>query len=250
METWKIALIGGGVILLIVLIAVGIYFLTRKEDTTPAPTTSRSPSGTTTSSPSNTTTSSPSGPTSSPSPSGNNTLPPTTSPSPAPEPSRYYLAKQCPEGLQDMGAYGVILKNEEYSRNPFNPGTLDRDDGWRWAHPRLCYGVAEEDQLNKLYGFSKTNTGNLIASGIIQVVEKGKDPFPSGGDHGSGWSWRHPYLQTADKPGNYYPELEGDFKIGMIVKNEDKNKSPFENGDPHNNWWTWQHPWMKLNPTS
>jgi hypothetical protein len=258
METWKIGLIGGGVILLIVLIAVGIYFLTRKEDTTPAPTTSRSPSGTTTSSPSNTTTSSPSGPTSSPSPGGPTTTPrdtlaPTTSPSPAPARPRYYLAKQCPTGFRDRGQYGLLISPNDKSKSPFGLGGthVNQYANWTWAHPKLCFGIATDDQLKDLYGFTEKgfgpdNQANL-QMGIIQSKDTMEnDIFEKGVNHNEGWDWRRPYLQSADKPGTYLLETTGDTKIGIIVHKVNVSESPFDLGGEYNLGWDWSHPYLNL----
>jgi hypothetical protein len=239
METWKIALIGGGVILLIVLIAVGIYFLTRKKDTTPAPTTSRSPSGTTTSSPSGPTTSSPS---------GNNTLPPTTSPSPAPEPSRYYLAKECPTGFRDKGEYGLIIGDT----NLFNKGA-NYWGPWWWHHPRICYGVPTEEQKSKLYTFSKIEkTPRTEVGVIIPKTEVSRRIFKTGSQFNEDWDWSHPFLVTADKvdEDTYYltkEQSENDIKIGMLLRNSDSYLSDFDLGATltDGSIWNWSHPFLK-----
>jgi hypothetical protein len=157
---------------------------------------------------------------------------------------RYYLARQCPDYLTNKGYYGVLLKNSDYIRNPFNNGG-GYNEHWTWTHPYVCYGTANSSDLPKLYNFTNKPTG--LQSGIIMRNDVyGASPFAGGIPYNSAWTWAHPYLQTADKPDGYYLNEQGTMQTGLIINNNSTGITPFAGGIDYccDGLWKWRHPYI------
>jgi hypothetical protein len=156
------------------------------------------------------------------------------------EVNRYYLASECPQGLENKGVYGILVRNEHISDVPFDAGG-GYNENWSWSHPYLCYGKAKNSDLLYLYNFTTTDTG--IQVGIISDYRDPANMFASGSDYNGFWSWKHPYLQRASEPNGYYfvdVNQSGNL-VGLLLKISDNNPN-FASGVNYNSAWKWSHP--------
>jgi hypothetical protein len=156
--------------------------------------------------------------------------------------AKYYFAKQCPSGLEDKGRYGFLLRKDQYAGNPFDGG-VEYNSGWNWTHPKVCYGVPNESDLDSLYNFTTTNTGlqtGFISNNQRPALQTGLLSAPGNLlTFNSEWSWKHPYLQKANNPNGYYIADETPGPIISILTQKNNTSNIFPTYTDFNDLWKW-----------
>jgi len=166
----------------------------------------------------------------------------------------------CKGHFQNRGLSGMIMRVDQYDKNPFNTGG-DFNKGWKWSHPYLCCATSDDANIKGLYVLAKqcpkgTTTAPFVGH-LLLKKDYDKNPFTEGGDFNDGWRWTHPILcQVEDRalldksndwclPAATCPQGWVDHSFGgFIVVNKHYARQPFHTGGQFNDDWKWAHPKM------